>query len=416
LLTGLREFAGAALVERGEACFLIDPHWGARERSQWTALAEQTPPDWDGREGWLCIPTGGSSGALKLARHDEHTLGAAVEGFCQHFGVERVDALGLLPPWHVSGLLAWARCAWTGGTYRALSWKEVEAGARPVFGGGGAEACNPAASTGAFVSLVPTQVARLLGNSNAEAWLRGFYAVLVGGGPVWPELCLAARAARLPLCISYGMTETAAMVTALRPEEFLAGRDDAGQPLPHLRLTLEKSDAPAEPTPGPTSAPGRIALESASLFRGYWPGRREGSLPWLTEDLGEMTELGGLRVRGRRDALIVTGGEKVDPAEVTALLRKVAPEVEVIGLPHPDWGNEVVAIYPLAPGMPPVAEATWRTALEGILAPAKRPKRLISIPLADWPRNAQGKVPRAALAALAARTTAISQPLHPHPS
>jgi O-succinylbenzoic acid--CoA ligase len=310
---------------------------------------------------------------MKLARHDEPTLGAAVAGFCAHFGVERVDAVGLLPVWHVSGLMAWARCAWTGGVYRAASWKDVEAGRRPEVSGG-------------FLSLVPTQLARLLGNGEAEAWLRSFRAVFVGGGPAWPELLAAGRAAGLPLSFSYGMTETAAMVAALRPEEFLAGGDGVGTALPHARFT--------------TNADGRLVIEASSLFRGYWPETRAAG-PWRTDDLGEMDAAGRLRVLGRADALIITGGEKVDPAEVAAALRGVVPGVEVVGVPHPEWGSEVVALYPLAAGAAAVPEMVWRAALAGKLAPAKVPKRLIAVPAEAWPRNAQGKVNRAALADLA---------------
>ena len=374
LIARLREVAGPALVERGSACFLIDPQWGERERAQWAALAERVPENWDGREGWLCIPTGGSAGAMKLARHDERTLGAAVEGFCAHFGVERVDALGLLPVWHVSGLVAWARCVWTGGVYRVANWKDVEAGRRP------------GALEGGFLSLVPTQLARLLGDAQAEAWLRSFRAVFVGGGPAWPELLAAGRAAGLPLSFSYGMTETAAMVAALRPEEFLAGGDGVGTVLPHARITAE--------------ADGRLVIDATSLFCGYWPETREAG-PWRTDDLGEIDAEGRLQVRGRADALIITGGEKVDPAEVAAALRAVLPGVEVVGVPHSEWGSEVVALYPLAAGAAAVSEIVWRAALAGKLAAAKVPKRLVAVPAGAWPRSAPGKVNRAALADLA---------------
>lgn len=374
LIARLREVAGAALVERAAACFLIDPQWGERERAQWAALAERVPENWDGREGWLCIPTGGSAGAMKLARHDERTLGAAVEGFCAHFGVERVDALGMLPVWHVSGLLAWARCVWTGGVYRVANWKDVEAGRRPE------------ALEGGFLSLVPTQLARLLGDAQAEAWLRSFRAVFVGGGPAWPELLAAGRAAGLPLSFSYGMTETAAMVAALRPEEFLTGGDGVGTVLPHARITAE--------------ADGRLVIDATSLFCGYWPETRAAG-PWRTDDLGDIDAEGRLRVRGRADALIITGGEKVDPAEVAAALRAVVPGVEVVGVPHPEWGSEVVALYPLAAGAAAVSEIVWRAVLAGRLAAAKVPKRLVAVPAEAWPRSAQGKVNRAALADLA---------------
>jgi len=377
LIAALREFAGPALVERGNAFFLVDPSWGERERAQWAALAERLPANGDGGSGWLCIPTGGSSGAMKLARHDEATIGAAVRGFCVHFGVTRVDALGLLPAWHVSGLMAWARGRFTGGTYRACDWKAVERGERPASLGSGAE----------FLSLVPTQLARLLKDPGATAWLREFRAVLIGGGPAWPELRDRARAERLPLAFSYGMTETAALVAAQRPGEFLAGDDSSGGALPHARISTEED--------------GRVSIDAASLFRGYWPDARPAG-PWRTDDLGELDERGRLRVLGRADALIITGGEKVNPAEVEAALRAAGgaalADVAVVGAPHPEWGSEVVAFYLGGAEL----EAGLRAGLAGMLAPAKRPKRYLALPADRWPRDARGKINRAALARLAA--------------
>ena len=378
LIAGLREFAGAALVEREGACFLVDPGWGERERAQWAALADRRPAGWDGVRGWLCIPTGGSSGAMKLARHDELTIGAAVEGFREHFGVRRVDAVGLLPAWHVSGLMAWARCHLTGGTYRAWDWKRAERGERPEPNGRETE----------FLSLVPTQLARLLNDPAAVEWLRGFRAVLIGGGPAWPELLTRARAERLPLAFSYGMTETAALVAAQRPEEFLAGDDSSGSALPHARIGPDGEE--------------RIVIEAKSLFFGYWPETRAAG-PWRTDDVGEVDAKGRLRVRGRADALIITGGEKVNPAEVEAALRAAGGEaladVAVVGVPHAEWGGEVVALYPGAVEL----EARLRAGLEKVLAPAKRPKRYVAVPANRWPRDARGKVNRTILADLAAR-------------
>ena len=386
LIARLRAFAGAALVERGGACFLVDPTWGEPERAQWSALAQRRPADWDGARGWLCIPTGGSSGAMKLARHDEVTLGAAVAGFCAHFGIGRVDAVGMLPPWHVSGLMAWARCELTGGAHRAVSWKEIETGRTRPSG------------EGAFVSLVPTQLARLLDDAAAVAWLRCFRAVLLGGGPAWPGLLARARAERVPVALSYGMTETAAMVAAQRPEEFAAGDDSCGRALPHAGLRVESD--------------GRLAISGASLFRGYWPERREsegegGGGDWLTDDLGELDAAGRLRVRGRVDALIITGGEKVNPAQVEQVLREAALalgtqlDVGVVGVPDAEWGAAVVALFTRFGSGAAFDEAAWRGEIARRLGPAQRPKRFVELAAADWPRDARGKVNRERLRGLA---------------
>lgn len=386
-------------VAAGGTVFLADPTWGERERAQFNSLINVQCPTsnaqhptsgalsgecstlnvgrcaraYPGR-GWLCIPTGGSSGNIKLARHDEETISAAVSGFCAHFGVGTVNVVGLLPLHHVSGFMAWMRTVLTGGIYLPWEWKAVEAGERPPL---------PTVGGDWFLSLVPTQLQRLLGDAEAEDWLRGFRAVFVGGGPAWPELIEAGARARLPLAFSYGMTETAAMVAALRPEEFLIGRRGAGAVLPHARLALIDGE--------------RIAIAGASLFRGYWPEARADE-PWFTEDLGRFDEDGSLHVLGRRDALIITGGEKVDPAEVEAALRGSGrfSDVVVLGVPDAEWGEVVVACYPLvdkASGV--IGDQVSQSHLCDHLAAYKRPKRYLAI--ADWPRTAQGKVNRMAL-------------------
>ncbi|MBW8782333.1 MAG: AMP-binding protein [Verrucomicrobia bacterium] len=368
----------AEAMAAGGTVFVADPSWGQSERTQFQEIIRRASSGGDqdraGR-GWLCLPTGGTSGAIKLARHDGETLAAAVKGFCAHFGTDRVNAIGLLPLHHVSGFMAWIRTVFTGGDYRQADWKAVERGERPEL----------AAGRDGFLSLVPTQLQRLLADPAAVAWLRGFRAVFIGGGPAWPELVEAGARERLPLAFSYGMTETAAMVCALRPEEFLAGGRGCGTMLPHARVTLE--------------AEGRIAVAGGSLFRGYWPEWRETG-PWLTEDLGCFDDRGGLRVLGRRDALIITGGKKVDPAEVEAALRAtgVFEDLAVIGLPDAEWGEIVVACYPQANAAPDLTGLAARLGVQ--LAAYKHPKRYL--PVAPWPRNAQGKVNRAELRRLVA--------------
>ncbi|EIQ01976.1 acyl-CoA synthetase (AMP-forming)/AMP-acid ligase II [Opitutaceae bacterium TAV1] len=459
--------ADAVAADDGRPVFIADPSWGERERAQFAALAAQpslplvarasspwtapgvadVPPPCPAimgkdahatsragspcHSGWLCIPTGGSSGNLKLARHDGQTLAAAVDGFCRHFGVGRVNAVGLLPLHHISGLMAWMRCALTGGVYRHANWKRIERGEeRPAPGD------NVAANAATFLSLVPTQLQRLLDNADesALAWLRGFRAVFIGGGPSWPALVEAGAAARLPLAFSYGMTETAAMVAALTPEEFAAGGRGAGRPMPHARIDLMADGGGGN----------RIAIRSASLFHGYWPGwravasatgvqssgfgvqgagfgaqggRETGdvassgnpepetlnselarSAPWETGDAGSFDTAGSLHVSGRRDALIITGGEKVNPQEVEAALRATGffpDDVAVIGVPDPGWGEAVVACYPADDSFPPVDAAAVRAALTGKLAPFKYPRRYVAV--TPWPRSAQGKLNREAL-------------------
>jgi O-succinylbenzoic acid--CoA ligase len=266
--------------------------------------------------------------------------------------------------------MAWLRCVLTGGEYRPFDWKSVETGMPAEL---------PGRPEGWVVSLVPTQLERLLRRAESVAWLRQFRIICLGGGPASSALLAQAAMHRLPLSPGYGMTETAAMITALRPPEFLAGARSSGPALPHATVKI--------------SAEGAVILGGESLFRGYYPGwRDEGDL--VTADAGWLDAQGDLHLRGRRDAAIITGGEKVDPAEVEAALRGTGEftAVVVLGVADPEWGEAVVAAYPAAdrPDLARVRETVGRQ-----LTPAKRPKRFV--PLADWPENAQGKVDRARL-------------------
>lgn len=359
----------AEAVAAGGNVFLADPNWTDAQRAELNAIAQETPGDAAGR-GWLMIPSGGTSGKLKFARHDEETLGAAVRGYGAHFGLRQVNAVGVLPLHHVSGLMAWLRCALTGGEFLPWDWKRLDALDFPARG----------TRRDWVISLVPTQLQRLMASPAATAWLREFRMILVGGGPAWTELLEAAARAGLPISLSYGMTETAAMVTALRPAEFLAGDRSSGVALPHARVTI--------------GAEGVVVVRAESLFRGYYPAWREAA-EFVTEDLGRIDARGCLHVLGRRDAVIITGGKKVHPGEVEAALRASGEfsDVAVMGVPDPEWGEMVVACYPRGAREPDVARAT--VALAGY----QRPKRFVAV--ADWPRNAQGKVNRAALLAVA---------------
>lgn len=353
--------------------FLGDPGWGDRELAQ---LAEQLAArevacDASGDRGWLCVPTGGSSGRLKFARHDGLTLAAAVAGFCAHFGVERVNAMGGLPLHHVSGLMGWLRCGLTGGKYVAVEGARWEMGVLPLIKNGREEAW--------FISLVPTQLKRLLGRPEGAAWLRQFRAVLVGGGACWPDLLAEARAEAVPLAITYGMTETAAMVAALRPKKFLSGRGGCGEELPHAGIVVAED--------------GGIWVEATSLFRGYWPEVREEGR-WSTGDLGRW-EGRSLVVTGRQDALINSGGEKVNPAEVEAVLIGTGrfEAVVVLGVPDPVWGERVVAAYPAQADVLD-GEAIGRELISQ-LASYKRPKGYYA--LDNWPWLGTGKTNREAV-------------------
>ncbi len=359
--------AFAAAVAGGGNVFLSNPAWGAAERAE---LARLQVEGGCGERGWLMVPSGGAGGAPKFARHDGWTLSAAVDGFCSHFEMGPVNSVCVLPLHHVSGLMAWMRCALTGGKFIPWRWKDAEAGRFPDDLPG--ECC---------ISLVPTQLQRLLASTDAVAWLRRFQVISVGGGPAWDGLLEVAARMELPLSPCYGATETAAMVAALKPWQFLNGQRGCGAALPHATIDAEG---------------GAVKVTGESVHRGYFP-EMSAERSWISGDLGSIGADGSLVILGRADDVIITGGEKVSPEEVESALRLSGEfeDVAVIGVPDPEWGQVVIACHP-AGGREPRPEKV-ASALSS-LEPFKRPKRYVGI--SPWPRNSQGKISRRRLAEL----------------
>ncbi|MGD1931027.1 MAG: AMP-binding protein [Leptolyngbyaceae cyanobacterium] len=381
--------------------WLANPHWGLGE---WQQVATQCQPDrvigsvpeglWDasGDRGQrpgsdfakngtaqILIPTGGSSGNIRFAVHTWETLVASVQGFQQHFHCDRVNAYCVLPLYHVSGLMQAMRCLLLGGKlviqpFRAL----LQDGA----------IANP--SNHRFLSLVPTQLQQLLdAEQDFVPWLRSFIAILLGGAPASTVLLQTARELRLPLAPTYGMTETAAQVATLLPQEFLSGHANSGRALPHAHITIRDEGEHLLP-PGQT---GRISLEAKSLAGGY--GDTAFAQPFQSGDLGYLDEAGYLHVVGRAGTLILTGGEKVLPAEVeSAILRTgLVQDVVVLGLPDETWGEQVVAV--IVPRHEGWERDRLIAALKPQLSAYKLPKQWLSRPTLAY--NSQGKLNRAAL-------------------
>jgi o-succinylbenzoate---CoA ligase len=356
----------AAVLER-RTVVLGSGAWGEGERKQVARIL----PGLDGGSGEILIPTGGSGGELRFARHTWATLAAAAGGFAKFFQVSRVDSLCVLPLFHVSGLMQAVRSLVSGGVFYPLAWKEVEAGRWPAV-------------EAAFMSLVPTQLQRLMAGGADPAGLGRLRAILLGGAAAPQALLEAAAENRLPLALSYGMTETAAMVTALRPEAFLAGRRDCGVALSHTEIAVDD---------------GRILVRASSLFHGYVPGERRGDGWWETGDLGELGKDGALTVFGRAGRWIVSGGEKIALAEVErAVLRNTgAREIFAFGVDDEEWGHALAVAY--VPGA--AGEVDLRGVLQGKLAPHKVPKFVYV--LEELPLTQTGKIDRALLAEISGR-------------
>jgi O-succinylbenzoic acid--CoA ligase len=177
-----------------------------------------------------------------------------------------------------------------------------------------------------YVSLVPTQLHRLLADAADREALAGFDAVLLGGGPKDPGLRARAEAAGVRVVATYGSSETC------------GGCVYDGVPLPGVEIDVDQQEG------------GRIRIRGAVLFDGYDgdPGLTAETLVdgwFLTSDLGRVDD-GRLRVLGRVDDVVISGGVNVPTPAVARRLR-AHPDVravEVIGVDDPEWGQRVVAV------------------------------------------------------------------------
>ena len=330
----------------------------------------------------IAIATGGTSGKIRFAIHTWKTLMASVRGLQEYFQVDRVNSCCLLPLYHVSGLMQFIRSFTTGGKLWILpknNLESIEKITQPNL-----------QSDRWFISLVPTQLQRLLNDEKQTNLLQKFDVVLLGGAPAWERLLERARWHQIRLAPTYGMTETASQVVTLKPDDFLAGNESCGQVLPHANLTISSSYNSIKKS-------GSISIRSQSLFLGYYTPET-GLTPTLkpeilqSDDIGFFDVRGYLHVIGRCSDKMITGGENVFPAEVEAAIRGtgLVADVCVVGIPDDDWGEAVVAVC--VPKVDRIYESELSAAIDDKLARYKQPKQWIFA--ASLPRNDRGKINR----------------------
>jgi o-succinylbenzoate---CoA ligase len=310
------------------------------------------------------IYTSGTSGQPKPVVHTYANHRASALASAWNLGVDPDDRwLCVLPVFHVGGLAILIRSA-------------IYGTAAVVHDGFDAPAVVAALHGGdvTLVSLVSTMLHRLREAGLSEA--PALRAALLGGGPVPRDLLEWSAARGLPVLQTYGMTETSSQIATLGAAEALTKSGSAGRPLPGVELRIaERGEILVR---GPMVAPGAIADDG-----------------WLhSGDRGRLDDDGFLYVEGRIGDTIVTGGENVMAAEVEEVLREhpAVADAAVVGRPDREWGEVVTAFVVLNCEVDDgelVAHCRER------LASYKAPRAIHR--LDELPRNAAGKVVRAAL-------------------
>jgi o-succinylbenzoate---CoA ligase len=340
------------------------------EAARQRALIERTPLP----AGTAAVLfTSGSTGAARGVVLSRRALVAAADASARHLGWRDDDrwllALSLA---HAGGLSIVVRCL---AARRPIALCEGDFDRAAVAAR--LERCT-------LASLVPTQLAALLDD---PAWrppprLR---AVLLGGAAAPLPLLERAAARGVPFLTTYGMTESLGQLATAPP-------DRAGDP-----------HAPLVPLPGVGLAagtalvPAPIVVRAPMLATGYLDGAPIAPA-FTTADLGYL-DRGTLQIVGRRDDVIITGGENVHPAAVEAALA-ATPGVRAacaFGVADERWGQIVAAALVVEPAFDPAsATAHWRATLPG----HARPRRLAIC--AALPLLPTGKVDRRAAATLPA--------------
>jgi malonyl-CoA/methylmalonyl-CoA synthetase len=190
----------------------------------------------------------------------------------------------------------------------------------------------------------------------------------------------------------YGMTETG--MNASNPYEGERRPGTVGFPLPGVAIRITD---PETGRPLPVGEIGMIEVKGPNVFKGYWKNPEKTAAEFradgffVTGDLGRFDERGYLSIVGRGKDLVISGGLNVYPKEVEEAIDALPGVVEsaVIGVPHPDFGEAVVAVVVPEPGAR-IGEAEIGAALAEKLASFKRPKRVVLVP--ELPRNTMGKV------------------------
>lgn len=296
--------------------------------------------------------------------------------------------LASLSPAHVGGLVLIARSVLLGGTLVAVGPFDAARTWAFLHGRDGAHAEGARVT---HVSLVPTQLLRLLDASHDGPPPATFRCALVGGAEAPRTLLARGLAAGWPLALTYGLTEAASQVATAPPEVTRSKPGTVGRALDDVEIRIGAGDEIL--VRGRTLAAGYVGREVAPLVDA------EG---WHhTGDVGRLDDEGDLWVTGRKADRIVSGGVTIDAVEVEEAFRS-HPQVAdacVVGVPDPEWGERVAA------WIEPSGERLDLDALDGHVRLRLNPSKVPRIYHAGGalPRNANGKVDRAAVRAALAR-------------
>ncbi|GAA1583126.1 class I adenylate-forming enzyme family protein [Leucobacter aridicollis] len=360
------------------------------------ATYPDTAPDFDVSADDVAViaPTGGTTGLPKgvMNTHRNVSVMVAHQMLALQYGQhDRQVNLAAAPMTHSAG------------------FSSLQASAR-----GGTTVIIPRASTDAVLDAIetygvtelflpPTVIYRLLDRLEDEAReLSSLRYLLYGAAPMSTEKLRRGLELLGPVFLEvYGQMEAVAAISFKLPQDHLTATGEiadaerlasCGRPGPLIQVSVRD---PLSFVELPTGATGEICVRGDLVMKGYYedPEKTAETIVdgWLrTGDLGHLDASGFLFITDRSKDLIISGGFNVYPSEVEQALwgHPAVLDCAVIGVPHPDWGEQVTAIVELQPGGS-ASEAELRAHCRELLGGVRTPKRVY---FTELPRSANGKV------------------------
>ena len=332
--------------------------------------------------------TSGTTGRSKGAMLSHDNLGSNTLTLRDYWGFTKDDVLiHALPVFHTHGLFVATHCVLMSGA-RMLYLNRFDA-----------DQVIDLLPQATSMMGVPTFYTRLLASDRltreATAHMRLFVS---GSAPLLAETFKEFEDRTGHRILErYGMTETTMNTSNPLKRERIAGT--VGHPLPGVEVRIADEQGKALPD----GEVGTLEVRGPNVFKGYWRNpektaeefREDGF--FITGDLAMIDPRGYIQIVGRAKDLIISGGFNVYPKEVELLIDGIegVEETAVVGLPHPDFGEAVVAVVKRAAGGPEVSAESIQAIAKEELANFKVPKKVFFVD--ELPRNTMGKVQKNAL-------------------
>lgn len=322
---------------------------------------------------WLILFTSGTTGDTKPVPLTAGNLGSSAVGSAMRLGIDQQDRwLDPLPTYHMGGIAPIIRSVLYGTTV------VLQANFDPNHI---IKVIEDYSVSG--ISVVPTMLQEILDAGDLP--LLRF--ILCGGAKTPRNLIKECKRRKLPIYPTYGMTEASSQIATATPLEAYRYPEYVGRPLFQMDVKIIQDGEPV-----PAGETGEIVIKGPSVTTGYYndkqtTSKRTSEYGFHTGDIGRMTESGMIAVVGRKDRMIVTGGENVHPEEVAGVIEghPDVSAVAVVGVEDEHWGEKVAAAI-----VGEITEIEVNELCGAKLASYKVPKTVVTIE--ELPRTASGTV------------------------